>query len=172
MNKPIGLHPDSFKAYVQAFYQAKINPEHSAGGGRRIMQIIGEAPASAGFHRRDGYFKYTNAAGVIVTSPYGAAIDTRSRDLSTAECERLWKALIKNGFAAWWRHTGSFADNQHFHMFYLGIFVKPELRAQAKDFFRRRSGLVGHRPDPFLVANLDEATEQKGRALFLKHNEY
>jgi hypothetical protein len=137
MLRPYGMLERAFNSWIKACYEAKINPD-------RIMQTIGSADASAGYHAKDGSFMTSKGA----KRNYCAATDTRSKDLSTAECKRLLKALKKNGFAPFWRRTGSFKNNQHFHIVYIACYMKPQLRGQVLDFFEGLNGLKGHDPDP------------------------
>ena len=64
---------------------------------KRIIQAKGGAVASAGTHVD------------------GCALDLRTRDLSTAVITKVVAALRECGWVAHWRHTGSFANNQHIH---------------------------------------------------------
>jgi hypothetical protein len=165
------MHPAEWQPYINSCFQAQVSPEFgtrpSGGQGSRIMQIIGDAPASAGTHLADGSYSSGGKS-----YDYGAAIDIRTTDLNREQTISLWKALIKNGFAAWWRHTGSFKNNQHIHAVYLGVPMKKQLRSQAHSFFDRRSGLIGNSKDYFLQdeSNFSNKIEQNSRILFLSHN--
>ncbi|EHN12757.1 hypothetical protein PAI11_03310 [Patulibacter medicamentivorans] len=55
------------------------------------------------------------ASASAETHSGGGAIDIRSRDVSDTVNNQRVAALRKVGFAAWFRHTGSFAGNQHIH---------------------------------------------------------
>src|SRR5579859_6591816 len=63
----------------------------------RIMQTIGNAPASAGTHAQDG---------VVDGHPYCAATDISVSGLSNAQIQNLLARLAKVGFAAWFRWPG------------------------------------------------------------------
>jgi hypothetical protein len=130
---------------------------------RAVLQTIGNAPASAGTHAQDG---------VLNGVPYCAAFDIRTRDLSTDQVEWLWLHLIKAGLVCWWRHTGSFADNQHMHCIDPALRMKRALRDQVHAFLARKSGLVGEAAEPFLLSpdHLSDADAQAIRAAFLAHN--
>jgi hypothetical protein len=154
----------AFDSYIGAMYQAKINPEKTASGGHRVVQTIGSAPASAGTHGKDGTDPISGGA-------YCCAVDISVKhDLKQAQIETMLKALWHHGFAAWWRHTGSFSTNEHVHAVYSGLPMKLSLRNQIHDFLAARSGLVGHADDAFIKANLTEADEQHIRTLFLACN--
>ena len=166
MKIPLGMHPKTFKAYIDVMYKAGINPEFgirpNKKTGSRIMQLIGDADASAGYHARDGFYTLNG-----ITLPYTAAIDIRSTDLSKAECEKLWNTFNKSGeFAGWWRYYGSFKNNQHFHVIHLGVAQKKQLKSQCKSFWEKRTGLVGNAYEPFLINNLRLEDIEKGKKLF------
>ena len=169
--RPIQFHPAAWPAYINACFQAGVNPEQgtrpNGSRGARIMQLIGNAVASAGYHARDGFYKLLGK-----DQPYCAAIDIRTTDLKDVEVEKLWDALIENGFAVWWRHTGSFENNQHIHCVYAGVPMKKQLRAQIHSFLDRCNGLVGNAKEPFLLSkdNLPDVAAQKIRTLFLTNN--
>lgn len=63
-----------------------------------------------------------------------------------------WEAqhfLREQGWAAWYRYTGSFADDQHIHMISLGYTTRVGylIPGQVEDYRAHRSGLVGHAVD-------------------------
>ncbi len=105
----------------------------------RISQTIGSAPASAGYHAADG-----TADGLA----YTAAVDLRTRDLSTTEIRTLLDRLGRNGFAAWYRQPGSdgwpSSEAPHIHAVFAGVVMKSALRAQVRDFLDGRNGLTSH----------------------------
>lgn len=105
----------------------------------RITQTIGSAPASAGYHASDG-----TANG----QQYCAAVDLRTRDLSTAQVRSLLDQLGRNGFAAWYRQPGAdgWPSNQspHIHAVFAGVRMKSQLRGQVRDFLENRNGLSSH----------------------------
>lgn len=181
MNKPNDMHPSTWPRYIRAFAQANINPQFGtkANGqrGSRLLQLIGTAPASAGYHEAEGDYSSNGKLVKAFTYKlngkdhiYGAALDLRTIDLTTRQVEDLWIALMKNGFAAWWRHTGSFSNNQHIHMVDQGVHMKRVLRNQSHSFYRKKNGLMSDRVVSFLVSNLDTTTENYCRSLFLKSN--
>lgn len=138
MNRPYGFYEPAFKKYITACFIAGVNPD-------RVLQTIGTAPASAGYHAKDG--TYTDTQGI--KRNYCAATDIRSKDLTEKQCIALITALKDQGFAAFWRHTGSFANNQHIHFVYSACFMKAALRGQVRDFVVGKDGLKYHRPDPY-----------------------
>lgn len=163
MKRPYGMSQHAFQSYITAMFQAKINPETTGVGGKRVVQTIGDAAASAGTHGKDGVDQFGH--------DYSAALDISVKhDLKQAEIERLLECLADNGFAAWWRHTGSFSDNQHVHAVYAGVRMKYSLRQQIHDFLKHRSGLVGHADDQFWAHHMTDAQENVIRTLFLAHN--
>lgn len=84
--------------------------------------------ASAGSHDRD------------------AAIDCYIPGVDWWESQRFLREL---GWAAWYRHTGSFADNQHIHMISLGYStpVGYLIPGQVSDYYAHRDGLASHAID-------------------------
>jgi len=106
----------------------------------QITQTVGNAPASAGFHA---------AEGQIDGNDYTSCID-----LSWSLASPEFKArMVMAGFAPFFRHTGSFADNRHIHAVSIGlrdsqrrcrILAGP--RQQIIDATRNLNGLVGHSP--------------------------
>lgn len=105
----------------------------------RISQTIGSAAASAGYHASDG-----TADGMA----YTAAVDLRTRDLSTSEIRALLERLGTHGFAAWYRDPGSdgwpSGEAPHIHAVFAGVEMKSQLRGQVRDFLVGRNGLASH----------------------------
>lgn len=85
-------------------------------------------PASAGSHDRD------------------AAIDGYIPGVDWWEMQRFLREL---GWAAWYRHTGSFADDLHIHMISLGYTapVGDLIPSQVRDYYAHRDGLASHAAD-------------------------
>lgn len=163
MNRPYGMAQVAFQAYIAAMYQAGINPEKTAAGGDRVVQTIGNAVQSAGTHAQDGEDQFGH--------DYCAAVDISVRhDLDEQQIETLLEKLWDNGFAAYYRHTGSFANNHHIHAVYAGVYMKEMLRSQVHDFLHHRNGLVGHDAEQFVADHLTDEQEQHIRTLFLAHN--
>lgn len=103
----------------------------------RIMQTIGNAPASAGTHARDGY---------VNGQPYSAATDISVSGLSQAQIANLLEKLAKVGFAAWYRHSGydGWYGVNHIHMVYANCLMKTSLRSQVRSWLAGRNGLVSN----------------------------
>ena len=103
----------------------------------RITQTIGSAPASAGTHARDGY-----ANG----QPYSAATDISVTGLTNAQIVNLLEKLAKEGFAAYYRHTGQDGWNgvNHIHAVYANCAMKASLRSQVRSWLVGRNGLVSN----------------------------
>jgi|GEM_PF-801988 len=123
-----GLHPEASDRLRCAGVSAS-----------RITQTIGSAPASAGYHAADG-----SANGL----DYCAAVDLRTRDLSTAQVRELLDQLGRNGFAAWYRQPGAdgwpSSQAPHIHAVFAGVRMKSQLRGQVRDFLENRNGLSSH----------------------------
>lgn len=147
MNRPRGITPAMFDAFTRAFFYAGINPEKNSEGGKRFVQTIGNAAASAGTHAQDG----TVSVGGVEYD-YCAAVDLSVRGLNEHQIRLLLQELAKQGIGGWYRHTGSFANNRHIHCIYFGIKMKPMLQRQCVDFLNDRTGLVGHSHETFFTA--------------------
>lgn len=111
-----------------------------------ISQTIGSAPASAGYHAKDG-----TADG----QPYTAAVDIRTVGRSEAQIRTLLTNLGNRGFAAWYRKPGSdgwpSSEAPHIHAVYAGCAMKPELDGQVKDYRAGLNGLASHSRYTFLA---------------------
>jgi hypothetical protein len=153
MERPKGMHETAFKAYIRACFLAGIDPSG------RVMQTIGNAPASAGFHARDG---------VLDGQSYCAAVDLRTRDLTRKQIKALLKHLAYVGFACWYRFEGSFSNNEHIHAVYAALPMKPQLQRQVIDFLNNRDGLASHAQETFYTA--PPATDAIIRAMFIHAN--
>jgi hypothetical protein len=105
--------------------------------GSRIVQTIGNAPASAGTHARDGY---------VNGQPYSAATDLSVSGLSSSQIANLLEKLAKVGFAAWYRHTGydGWPGVNHIHAVYANCAMKASLRSQVRSWLAGRNGLVSN----------------------------
>ena len=158
MTRPYGMHPDAWTAFLSACQAANCHPP------RAILQTIGDAPASKGTHAKDGE---------VDGHDYSAATDLRSRGYTTQQNEWFWLKLIEAGFVGWWRHTGSFADEPHFHVVWPGCAMKATLRSQVHSFLRGHNGLVGEAPESFLQSpeHLSAASAERIREAFLAHNQ-
>lgn len=136
MKRPYGFAPSAWTEYLVACQSAGISPD-------RVVQTIGNAKASAGYHAKDGT---ENGA------PYCAAVDLSVRGLTQAQVKKWLAALAKAGFAAWYRFEGSWANNKHIHAIYCGLDMKEPLFLQVVDFVNDRNGLVGHAVEKFYTA--------------------
>jgi hypothetical protein len=105
----------------------------------RIMQTIGNAPASAGTHAQDG---------TVNGHPYSAATDISVSGLSNTQIKNLLSRLAKVGFAAWFRwpgHDGWPASQvRHIHAVYANARMKASLRSQARSWLVGRNGLASN----------------------------
>jgi hypothetical protein len=111
-----------------------------------ISQTIGSAPASAGYHAKDG---------TVDGQPYTAAVDIRTVGRSEAQIRTLLTNLGNRGFAAWYRKPGSdgwpSSEAPHIHAVYAGCAMKPELDGQVKDYRAGLNGLASHSRYTFLA---------------------
>jgi hypothetical protein len=132
-------------------------------GASEISQTIGSAPASAGYHAKDG-----TASG----QPYTAAVDIRTVGRSESQIRTLLSNLGKQGFAAWYRKPGSdgwpSSEAPHIHAVYAGCPMKAELDGQVKDFRAGLNGLASHSRYTFWVA--PQALRDAVYSLWNKHN--
>lgn len=156
MRRPYGMAPAAFDAYIRACFHADISPD-------RITQTIGRAAASAGVHHRDGIL-FEGARPV----PYCAAVDISTRDLSRVQIRSLLHQLATQGFAAWYRHTGSFASNRHIHAIFAGLKMKRELQRQVLAFLNDRDGLASDLAEQFYTASA--ALDAPIRAAWIRAN--
>jgi hypothetical protein len=56
------------------------------------------------------------------------------------------------GFAAWFRHRGSFQESQHIHAIFCGLSMKMALQRQVRAFLNNRDGLASDGPETFWTA--------------------
>jgi hypothetical protein len=147
------MHKTAFSAYIRACWLAGIDPNG------RVVQTIGDAPASAGVHAQDG---------TLDGQAYCAAVDLRTRDLTRAQIKMLLQRLAESGFACWYRYKGTFTANEHIHAIYAGLPMKAALRRQVRDFLNDRDGLATHDDEHFYTA--PPATDAIIQALFFHAN--
>lgn len=138
MKRPYGMAPWQFASYIRACEKAHVSPQ-------RISQTIGNAPASAGFHAQDGMAREDGYG-----YDYCAAIDLSVRGLDAVQIRRVLDSLTDAGYAPWYR---AWKGNRHIHMVFVGYPMKRQLRAQVRDFFAGRTGLVGHARETFYRAS-------------------
>jgi hypothetical protein len=133
MERPHGMHPVAFEAFVRACNNAGIHPW-------RIGQTMGDHPRSVGYHKRDGI---TTRGGKRIE--YSAAVDIGTWDLDEARIKRFVEALAQQGFAAFYRSGPKWKGNEHIHAVYALLPMKPQLRGQVRQFLReRRAGGKSH----------------------------
>src|SRR6185503_17656298 len=153
-----GMQVHEWEAYLAACAEANVSPD-------RIIQVVGNAPASQGYHLPDGQF--TNSNGHL--EDYTAALDLSVKHpnghLSTAQIKKLLDCLAKRGFIGWYRPWG---DNEHIHVVYCGLPMKKKLRDKVHDWLKYLDGLVEHGYDGFVLPTTAEMNFC--RALFLAHN--
>jgi hypothetical protein len=105
----------------------------------RIVQTIGNAPASAGTHAQDG---------TVNGHPYSAATDLSVSGLSNAQIQNLLARLAKVGFAAWFRWPGHdgwpASEVRHIHAVYANAKMKTALRSQVRSWLVGRNGLASN----------------------------
>lgn len=121
-----GLHPRASDALRAAGVSAW-----------RIVQTIGNAPASAGVHLQDGTFN---------GHPYTAAVDISVSGLSSTQIHNLLEKLGKVGYAGWYRKYGSdgWYGVNHIHAVYANCKMKSALRSQIRSWLVNRNGLVSN----------------------------
>ena len=124
--RPYGMAPAAFDGFKRACFRAKVQP-------RRIGQTIGDHPRSMGYHHRDGTVKYKGQK-----IDYSAAVDIGTGDLSRAQINRLLEELARQGFAAFYREKGHWEGNEHIHAIYAPLKMKPQLRAQLREWADKR----------------------------------
>jgi hypothetical protein len=134
--RPYGMAPAAFTAYMQACKQSGISPG-------RITQTIGEHPLSVGYHRRDGYLTFNRQR-----IEYTAATDIHVVGLTDAEIQKFVRVLGQHGFAAFYRHEGKWRFNKHIHAIYSLLPMKPQLKDQVKEWLLDRR-LSGSKPHPW-----------------------
>ena len=151
--RPYGLHTAAFAALVAAGIPIS-----------RVGQTIGNAPASAGTHAKDGE---------VDGHDYCCATDFHIRDLDTAETKALCDKLAAAGFLPYYRNPGVNgwpADQaRHIHAIWPAAPMKAMLRAQVHDYLADRNGLVSHADYAFRPPT--EAECDAARAAFLAHNQ-
>jgi hypothetical protein len=103
----------------------------------RIMQTIGNAPASAGYHAQDG---------TVNGQPYTAAVDLSVSGMSATQIRNFLEQLAKVGFAGWYRVDGhdGWSGVTHVHAVYANCYMKTQLRAQIRSWLVGRNGLVSN----------------------------
>ena len=123
-----GYYPDARDALLQLGVTSS-----------RVSQTIGNAPASAGYHARDG-----SANGV----DYCAATDVRVIGLSETQIKALIENLARLGYAGWYRKPGSdgwpSTEAPHIHTVHVSAPMKSVLQAQVADWLVGKNGLTSH----------------------------
>ena len=132
--RPFGMGPWQYACFLRACKKANVSPV-------RVVQTIGNARLSAGFHAQDG------VAHEGDFYPYCAATDLSVRDLTRPQIDALLSALFDAGFIGWYRHTGVFAGVRHIHIVFVGYPMKEQLARQVSDALHDLTGLVGHKPE-------------------------
>ncbi len=131
--------------------------------GGSISQTIGNAPASAGYHARDGS---------ISGDPYCAATDLSTHGMTNSQVRALLARLADGGFAAFFRNPGHdgwpSGQARHIHAIYVGVHMKSQLREQVRDWLNGKNGLTSHSTYSFWQANA--AQKNAIRSLFNAHN--
>lgn len=162
--RPRGMHPDAWDAMQRAFADSGM-PQ------MRVVQTCTGAlgarvAASAGTHDADGVL----AGG----EPFSVSVDLstwRIRGVARwDEAHIKWALynLADEGFAGWYRHTGSFTSNRHLHLLWLGQHMKEVSQNQAIDYLNRKNGLANHDWEQFWTPS--SALDAKLTALFLSAN--
>lgn len=125
----------------------------------RVVQTIGDAAASAGYHARDG---------TIDGHEYCAATDLSSSGMSNSEIRALLARLADGGFAGFYRWPGHdgwpSSESPHLHVIYAGVPMKWQLDEQVVDWLNGRNGLSSHTSYTFWQPT--DAQRAHVRALF------
>jgi hypothetical protein len=125
-------------------------------GASRIVQTIGNAPASAGYHLADGS---------VNGHPYTAAVDLSVNGLSHTQIRNLLERLAKVGFAGWYRENGhdGWVGANHIHAVYANCLMKSVLRAQVRSWLVGRNGLVSNTIYQFHTFSAEAKRVVKGK---------
>lgn len=126
MERPYGMAPAAFRAYINACYRARVHPN-------RITQTLGNMPASKGYHLRDGVLQVRGRR-----IEYSAATDIHVVGLTRAQISRFVKELSRQGFACWYRHGGKWTRNEHIHAVYAFLPMKWQLEGQVRQYLREK----------------------------------
>jgi hypothetical protein len=126
MQRPYGMAPAAFDAYLRACLRAGVNPD-------RIGQTIGDYPMSKGYHKRDGALTIRGRR-----IDYCTAVDLGVFDLDETRINKLLHELTIHGFACWYRHGGKWKGGEHIHAVYAFLPMKHQLHDQLINFLRER----------------------------------
>jgi hypothetical protein len=156
------MTPATYLSYLATFKELGWKP-------RRVTQTVGNATASAGFHKADGsikikgqWEKYCAAIDVSVLTDS----DGNYKPLTRKEIRELLATLAKHGFVAWYR---DWDGNEHIHAIFVALKMKRALQKQVQSFLRDRDGLAGDSPETFYTAPKD--LDNVLRAAFLSAND-
>jgi hypothetical protein len=129
----------------------------------RILQTIGNAPASHGVHLPDGS---------VNGHHYTAAVDISTKNLNNTEIERTLERLGRVGFAAFFRNPGQDGwpsnEARHIHAVFAGVPMKDVLDSQVRDYLNQRNGLRSHTPYQFYIWS--DKAKSEVRSLFSASN--
>ncbi len=161
MIRPKGMAPAAFFAYTASFKKLNLKP-------CRISQTVGNAKASAGFHKVDGYLTINGkregyCAATDLSVHYDS--DGNPRELSASQIKAILEMLSRHGFVGWYR---DWPGNKHIHIVWVNVKMKPQLQRQVQDFLHNRDGLAGHQPETFYTA--PKEYDDLLRAAFLEVN--
>lgn len=161
MVRPRGMAPSAFLSYIAAFKDLGMKP-------CRVVQTIGSAPASKGFHALDGYVTVgTKREGYCAAVDLSVKSDSdgNARPLDKPQIKKVLAALARHGFVAWFR---DWEGNTHIHAIFVAVRMKPQLCSQVRDYLHDRDGLAGHRPETFYTSPKEQ--DDILRAAFLSAN--
>jgi hypothetical protein len=137
--RPYGMPRLAFEAYCLASERAEIDLADRED--HRLVQIIGNAPASAGFHLRETGADRPVAR--IDNEPYSACYDLSVKGLGWTQVATWLEELCRVGIPGWFRYKGSFVNNRHIHCIAAFLPMKEELRQQCRNFWVQDDALVG-----------------------------
>lgn len=135
--KPSGMADVAWEAYQLA--SANANIDISTRADARVVQALGYAEKSKGFHAPDGTLK---------GKPYTAAMDLSVRGLTDNQIATWMDEMARAGIGSFFRDPDDplWRNNGHIHGFYCGLPMKPQLDSQVRDYKKGLNGLVSHKP--------------------------
>jgi hypothetical protein len=123
-----GYYPDARDALLQLGVTSS-----------RVSQTIGGAPASAGYHLKDGSANGTD---------FCAATDVRTGGLTEAQIRSLLENMARLGLTGWYRKPGfdgwPSSESPHIHVVFAAAPMKSQLDAQVEDWLVGKNGLTSH----------------------------
>jgi hypothetical protein len=113
-----------------------------------VVQSVGDAPQSAGYHAQDGTF--ANERGI--SEPYCAAFDMSLKHPHHYTGEQVGRILLRmlaKGIVPFWRQPSQGFSGPHIHAIDCHLRMKDQLQRQVREFLDGGDGLVGDNVDSF-----------------------